>query len=39
VWDFVNSFVSFNRYTNAPLANYKTLPKNNLKYITICIIL
>ena len=23
VWDFVNSFVSFNRYTNAPIASYK----------------
>lgn len=23
VWDFVNSLVPFNRYTNAPLANYK----------------
>lgn len=23
VWDFVNSFVSFNRYTNSPIANYK----------------
>jgi UDP-galactopyranose mutase len=23
VWDFVNSFVEFNRYTNSPLANYK----------------
>jgi UDP-galactopyranose mutase len=23
VWDFVNSFVSFNRFTNAPLAVYK----------------
>lgn len=23
VWDFVNSIVPFNRYTNAPLANYK----------------
>lgn len=23
VWDFVNSFVSFNRYTNCPIANYK----------------
>lgn len=22
VWDFVNSFVSFNRYTNSPVANY-----------------
>ena len=22
VWDFVNSFVPFNRYTNAPIANY-----------------
>ena len=23
VWDFVNQFASFNRYTNSPLANYK----------------
>lgn len=23
IWDFVNSFVSFNRYTNAPVARYK----------------
>ena len=23
VWDYVNRFVSFNRYTNSPLANYK----------------
>lgn len=23
VWNFVNSFVEFNRYTNSPLANYK----------------
>jgi len=23
VWDFVNSFVSFNRYTNSPIAYYK----------------
>jgi UDP-galactopyranose mutase len=23
VWDFVNSFVPFNRYTNSPMANYK----------------
>ena len=23
VWDFVNSFVEFNRYTNSPLANYE----------------
>ena len=23
VWDFVNSFVEFNRFTNAPVANYK----------------
>lgn len=23
VWDFVNQFVEFNRYTNSPLANYK----------------
>ena len=23
MWDFVNSFVEFNRYTNSPVANYK----------------
>ena len=23
VWDYVNSFADFNRYTNSPLANYK----------------
>ena len=23
VWDFVNRFVEFNRYTNSPVANYK----------------
>lgn len=23
VWDFVNQFVKFNRYTNCPVANYK----------------
>ncbi len=23
VWDFVNSLVPFNRYTNSPIANYK----------------
>lgn len=23
VWDFVNSFVEFNQYTNCPIANYK----------------
>lgn len=23
VWDFVNSFVPFNRYTNSPVANYR----------------
>lgn len=23
VWDFVNSFVEFNRYTNSPIANYE----------------
>ena len=27
VWDFVNSIVAFNRYTNSPIANYK----NNFK--------
>lgn len=25
VWDFVNSIVEFNRYTNSPVANYKGL--------------
>lgn len=23
IWDYVNSFAAFNRYTNAPIANYK----------------
>lgn len=23
VWDFANSFIEFNRYTNSPIANYK----------------
>lgn len=23
IWDFVNSFVEFNRYTNCPIANYR----------------
>lgn len=23
IWDFVNNFVEFNRYTNSPIANYK----------------
>ena len=23
VWDYVNSFAEFNRYTNCPVANYK----------------
>lgn len=23
IWDYVNQFVSFNRYTNSPIANYK----------------
>lgn len=23
IWDYVNNFVEFNRYTNSPLANYK----------------
>lgn len=28
VWDFVNSFVEFNRYTNCPIANYKGILYN-----------
>lgn len=28
VWDFVNSIVEFNRYTNCPVANYKGKPYN-----------
>lgn len=28
VWDFVNSIVPFNRYTNSPIANYKGLLYN-----------
>ena len=23
IWDYVNSFVEFNRYTNSPVSNYK----------------
>lgn len=23
IWDYVNSFIEFNRYTNSPIANYK----------------
>ena len=30
VWDYVNRFVSFNRYTNSPLANYKVQQRNFL---------
>ena len=28
VWDYVNRFVAFNRYTNSPLANYKDILYN-----------
>ena len=28
VWNFVNSFVTFNRYTNSPVANYKGILYN-----------
>lgn len=39
VWDFVNSFVEFNRYTNAPIANYKgklyNLPFNMNTFYTL----
>ena len=28
VWDFVNSLVPFNRYTNSPVANYHTRKGN-----------
>ena len=28
VWDFVNSIVEFNRYTNSPIANYKGMQYN-----------
>jgi UDP-galactopyranose mutase len=28
VWDFVNSIVPFNRYTNSPIANYRGRPYN-----------
>jgi UDP-galactopyranose mutase len=38
-WDFVNSFVPFNRYTNAPIANYKgrlyNLPFNMNTFYTL----
>ena len=26
VWDFVNSLAEFNRYTNSPVANFKSVP-------------
>lgn len=39
VWDFVNRFVTFNRYTNAPIANYKgklyNLPFNMNTFYTL----
>ena len=39
VWDFVNSFVPFNRYTNSPIANYKgklyNLPFNMNTFYTL----
>ena len=39
VWDFVNSFVPFNRYTNSPMANYKgklfKLPFNTNTFYTL----
>lgn len=39
VWEFVNSIVEFNRYTNSPIANYKgklyNLPFNMLSLIHI----
>ncbi len=39
VWDFVNSIVEFNRYTNSPLANYKgklfNLPFNMNTFYTL----
>lgn len=28
VWDYVNRFVTFNRYTNSPLANYEGILYN-----------
>ena len=28
VWDYVNRFVTFNRYTNSPLANYEKVCRN-----------
>lgn len=39
VWDFVNSIVEFNRYTNSPIANYKgklfNLPFNMNTFYTL----
>ena len=28
VWDYINSFAEFNRYTNSPVANYKGILYN-----------
>ncbi len=40
VWDFVNSIVEFNRYTNSPIANYKgklyNLPFNMNTFYQMC---
>lgn len=40
VWDFVNSIVEFNRYTNCPVANYKgrlfNLPFNMNTFYQMC---
>ena len=40
VWDFVNSIVEFNRYTNSPMANYKgelyNLPFNMNTFFQMC---
>src|SRR5574344_2451315 len=40
VWDFVNSIVEFNRYTNSPVANYKgklyNLPFNMNTFYQMC---
>jgi len=39
IWDFVNSFTEFNRYTNSPVANYKgelfNLPFNMNTFYTL----
>ena len=39
VWDFVNSIVEFNRYTNSPVANYKRVCHKSMAHPLLCYLL